>query len=215
MNFRWGWVWVLMVPASVACAGALEANAIWCEEEWLARSGDYAFSAPPDYRGLQKLWEGYADKCRGTVSYEAYAAIVYFYVDEPAKGRAILKTVAGKPSAYAHLFELAQLLIEARELLLASKPLDVASVAALDQKFAAYVRKYPDFAVGYSLLGDLEGELGRHDAAIELYQRALTRAPDDVRRWGIYRNLTIHYTEAGRYDEAYAAAGQTIGLKET
>jgi tetratricopeptide (TPR) repeat protein len=84
----------------------------------------------------------------------------------------------------------------------------------LDRRIMRVVEEYPGHPESYALLGAVESELGRHDVAIKLYETALADARG-TQKWGLYRNLTISYAEAGRYQQAYDAAGSTIALRRS
>lgn len=193
-------------------AHAFAGDAAWCEQEWLKQSAEYADRDVPDYRGLLSNWQQYAKQCSGTVAYEARLAFVYVQLDELDQARKALSGVT-TASKYQYLVDLVQALTEGKRLLL-DKTVSEPDLQELDRRFMGIVEKYPGHPESYALLGVVESELGRHDAAIRLYEVAL-EGSRGTQKWGLYRNLTISYAEAERYQAAYDAAGRTMALRKS
>lgn len=198
----------------MSVADASENVSSWCEQQWLTQSAEYADRDAPDYGGLLEHWRQYAARCSGTVAYEARLAFIYFYLDQPEKAKEALKPIVNKKSEYGHLVQLAQLLIEANELMIDQKP-DTARLDELEIKLLKFVRQYPQQLEGYGLLGGVETLLGHHDAAIKTLEKAALMTKSMNSKAGIYRNLTISYAQAGRYQDAYDAAGTAISLRKS
>ncbi len=139
-------------------------------------------------------------------------------MNEPAKARELLKKVAGKKSDYDHLVEIASLQTETSELFADNRGDKRPQMKALEGKYAAFVRKYPNFIPGYSMLGGIQSALDEHHEAIQTVIAALNNTPKDKRRssnlWSMYRNLTISFAETGDYRKALGAADVAYELKK-
>lgn len=204
----------IAVTAFIAPAHSAERDAGWCEQEWLKHSATHVDREVPDYRSLLTSWQQYATPCSGTVAYEARLAIIYLYLDQTARAEEALRGVVSAKSEYRHLVETAQVLIDAKKRV-RGKGVSERDLEELEHRFLDIVQKYPGHPEIYALLGAMESELGRHDAAVEFYKAALAGSPGMSQQWGVYRNLTISYADAGRYREAYDTAGATISRRKS
>ena len=74
----------------------------------------------------------------------------------------------------------------------------------------ALVRRYPDNATVWGLLGMCYWEVGRTDDAIAAYRQAIKLKPDFAEAWN---NLGGCYRKAGRTDDEIAAYQQAVKLK--
>ncbi len=210
----------LFVTASMA-ASLVEAESTqgdWCEQQWEIVSGDPGEGLQPSYKDILARWQQYGGKCAGSVAYEARLAILYAQMNEPAKAREVLKKVAGKKSDYDHLVEIASLQTEMSEVFADNRGDKRPQMKALEGKYAAFVRKYPNFIPGYSMLGGIQSALDEHPEAIQTLIAGLNNTPKDKRRspnlWSMYRNLAISYAGIGDYRKALGAADVAYELKK-
>ncbi len=194
-------------------AEASENIANWCEQEWLTQSAMFADKQPPDYNGLLERWQLYSNKCQGTVTYEARLAFVYYLLNQPEKAKIALQPIEYKKSEFAYLVEIAKTLIETAELPLSSSA-NVANLQDIEAKLRKLMEQHPDHIEIYGLLGGIETLLDHHEQAIQTLESALKFGNPFNSKAGVYRNLTINYAEIGRYQEAYEAAGNAIGLQK-
>jgi tetratricopeptide (TPR) repeat protein len=203
-------LWVL--PMTVA--NAIEDRSMWCEHQWLILSAEFADREKADYPRLLSAWKELDSTCRGTVSYEARMALIYYYLDQIDGAKAAIKSVRDTKSDYTYLVELVSTLLDLKELTDAGK-VNQTDLQKIDNEIYSYVKAYPDKPEGYALFGMVESQLGRHDAAIKLYEESLKKLPKTNQQWGVYRNMTISFTEVARYEESYHAAGKAISLHKT
>lgn len=75
--------------------------------------------------------------------------------------------------------------------------LDATPAMHKDRDFKTFLSLYEDRSL--AVLAELYSELGRHEKAIEAYQRAADRRPDDE---SMQRKLVLALARAGRHDEA-------------
>ncbi len=193
-------------------ANAAEAGAKWCEQQWLVEAAEFGNRDVPDYAGLRTRWQQYADKCRGTVAYEARLAITYAHLHQSDKARKVLKSVAGRSSEYAYLVELAGLQADTMELVSANS-LDEEHLREFERKYASFVKRYPSLVEGYGLLGGVQTMLGEYLNAAKTLEKALDIQPD-MRDWGLLRNLTIDYAALGVHQSAYVAASLALEVRK-
>ncbi|MDP3858175.1 MAG: hypothetical protein Q8Q73_10505 [Stagnimonas sp.] len=140
-------------------------------------------------------------------------AMIYFFLNDPGKARQILSQTKASSPKYEYLIELAQLLIESKEMAVAQQT-DDASMNGLEAKYVAFVTKYPEVMEGRALLGGLQTTMGNHGDAIRNLALA-TRADIPTLRAGIFRNLTISLAKLDRFPEAYQAANKTFSLHKS
>lgn len=69
-----------------------------------------------------------------------------------------------------------------------------------------------DYANAYSLLGGVYLELGKYEAAVEQYKKALLYETKESNKAGTYSNIGMLYTQMGRYNEALNYYKQAIEL---
>lgn len=82
--------------------------------------------------------------------------------------------------------------------------------AELEQAALAFVRRFPDHAVGWTALGLARTELGRHGEALADLQRSLDRSPGDA----MVRTYHAHVLKRlGRLSEAEAGYRQALSLQ--
>ncbi len=185
-------------------------SADWCERQWSIESSSVADLPHPDYELFLKRWLNYADRCSGTVIYESRLVTIYILLNMTDKAREILKPYANSTSAYKSIVEFSLLQADATDVI--NSKLDLDSVQKLEERYLQFVKKYPDFPDGFAVLGGLQTTLEKHVEAIKVLEVGL-RSSMDIS--GVYRNLTISYTEVGRYNEAMHAADQAYGLKKS
>ncbi len=205
---------ILVMSGACVTTEAAEDTASWCEREWLTQSAMFADKDQPDYSGLLERWEGYGGKCQGTVTYEARLAFVYYLLDQPEKARVALQPVEHKKSQYDFLVEIAKVLIETTELT-RSNSADTAHLERIEKNLQRLMKQHPDHVEVYGLLGGIETLLAHHEQAIEILESALKLGKSFNSKAGIYRNLTISYAEVDRYQDAYDAAENAMGLRRS
>ena len=179
-------------------------NADWCEQQWVKVSSKFGEGGDAD---LLPLWKKYEPQCAGTVSYEARLSIVYVLLGRTDKARELLTPLVNTSSTYKHLVEFSLLQADAADLTLGG--IKVEDVRLLEKKYDIFVKKYPKFLDGYAALGGLQTTLGMHEKAIKSLEIGL-RSPMDIS--GVYRNLTISYSEVGRFKDALLAADKAHEL---
>lgn len=181
-----------------------------CEQQWRLESAKATEQVPPDYLGLLQRWQKDEKQCAGTIAYEARLALAYVFVKQPDKAREVLKPLIKVRSDYSYLVDFSQLQIDYfTELLYGVSTME--NVRKLEGESLAFVKKYPDFPDGYGILGGLQTLLGKHSEAIKSLEVGLHSTMDVS---GVYRNLTISYTEVGRYEEAIRASGKAVELNK-
>ncbi|MDF2446009.1 MAG: Tetratricopeptide repeat [Moraxellaceae bacterium] len=196
----------LLVPAVLA-APAAKRPASWCEEQWRAQAPDYL--QRNDFNGLLARWQQLAPECRGTVAWESRLALVHSSLGDFAKARATLEGIDGLNSEYAWLAELMYLLNDSREHV-ATGRFDTDYAARLAGSWEEYIKAHPGRPEGYRELGSLHMLQGRYAEAVANLEKA-TAADSQV--WLVFRDLTIGYTELGRYQEALLAAAEATAKR--
>ena len=193
-------------------------TAAWCEQQWELVTADPGPAPQSPYKEMLARWQDYRGKCVGTIAYEARLAILYAQVGDSGKAREVLKRVEGKKSDYGYLVELASLQTELSEILADDRSDKQARVKQLTGKYAAFVKRHPDFPTGYFVLGGLQTTVEEHHEAIRTLIAGLNHTEKAKRRapnlWGVYRNLTISYAETGNYRTALGAADVAFELKK-
>lgn len=175
--------------------------AAWCEVQWRIESARAREEHPSDMTPLLRRWEGLADKCRGTVAYEARLAMARLLIGQVGEARVLLKSVNAAGSPYEYLVEFATVLCDSYALMNGSPTEEEAR--RVEKEMRAFVWRHPDFAEGHAVLGALQGGLGMHAEAIRSLELGL-RSSMDVS--GVYRNLTVSYVALERYQDAFRAA---------
>jgi tetratricopeptide (TPR) repeat protein len=189
---------------------ANSATAEWCEQQWSVESAKAVDRDPPDYPGFLTRWQQYGQQCSGTVAYEARLAFAYLFLKQPNKAREVLKPLGKTSSPYRYLVDFALLHADATDI--TNGVIKREDVIALEQKYAAFVRKYPDFADGYAVLGGLQTALEKHAEAIQSLEAGKQSSMDVS---SVYRNLTLSYTAMARYSEALETADKAFRLKNS
>lgn len=209
---------IVFITVLFTCAAAFlmtsqakSATPEWCEEQWAVESANTYEQASPNYQVLLQKWQQLSDKCAGTEVYEARLAVVYISLNELDKAREILKPILNKPSKYSYLAEFVSLHADAVEFE-KNGQLNDDSMSILEQKYLGFVKKYPDFIEGYAALGNSQAFLDKHEEAIKSFEKAL-QTP--MNKSGLYRNLTISYSAAGRYQDALTASGKAVELNNS
>jgi len=190
----------------------------WCEQQWEIVSAETGDGLQPPYKDVLARWQQYSGKCAGSVVYEARIALLYAQMGQTAKARETLRSVAGKTPEYDYLIEIASLQAELSDVLSDDRGDKKAQVTGLEAKYAAFVKKYPNWVPGYSMLGCIQTSLDNHNEAIQTLIAGLNHTEKDKRRspnlWGMYRNLTISFAETGDYRRALGAADVAYELKK-
>jgi tetratricopeptide (TPR) repeat protein len=203
----------MAAPAgSSSAASSLSAAA--CEDRWLQISASSLGAAGGEYARLVADWRDIAPACKGTGVYEARLAIALAMADNFVDGKATLASVKVTDKTYAYLPELAALVIELME---GAQTADrdrgnPRALIPVRTKLQRYVQKYPSVAEGFGLLGNTQTLTDQHAEAVKSLARALTLSRNKQDKFGIYRNLTISYSELGQYEQAFNAAGEAYEL---
>jgi tetratricopeptide (TPR) repeat protein len=199
----------LLAPAALAAAAAPAAkrSGAWCEKQWSAQAPDYL--QRNDFDGLLARWQQLAPECRGTVAWESRLALVHSSLGDFGAARATLEGIDGLDSEYAWLAELMFLLNDSREHV-ATGRFDADYAARLADSWAEYIKAHPGRPEGYRELGNLYMLQGRYAEAVANLEKA-TAADSQV--WLVFRDLTIGYTELGRYQEALLAAAEATAKR--
>ena len=179
-----------------------------CDERWSKLSA----AAGSNYNQLLSFWTEEAARCRESQRYLARLALIDFFLDRPADGKVLLSELSAAQLQAEPLNKLALLLIDG-SMMKADPTHGESAFASLEARTREYVKENPNDLVGASLLGDLLSEMGQYDSAIDIYVRVLNSMKPSPKGAGILRNLTITYSEAGRYQEAYDAASMALAQK--
>lgn len=126
---------------------------------------------------------------------------------QPDKAREVLKPLARTPSDYSYLVDFSLLHADMAEVM--NRTIKMEDVRRLEEKYLAFVKRYPEFPDGHGMLGGIQTILEKHDDAIKSLEVGLRSAMDVS---GVYRNLTISYTAVGRYEEAIRVADKAFQL---
>jgi len=183
--------------------------AAWCEGQWRVESARAAQESPGDLAPLLRRWEAFADRCRGTVAYEARLAMLRAMLGQTGEARALLKSLDATSSPYRYLVEFATVLCDYFALMNGSPTPEEAR--HVERELRAFVGRHPDFADGHAVLGALQGAIGMHEEAIRSLQLGL-RSSMDVS--GVYRNLAESYVALERYEDAFRAAENAYRLNK-
>lgn len=186
------------------------ASAASCDQEWQKLSEQYVTKAPADYAGMLSAWKALGKSCEGQ-TYRARLGLIYFYLDRPQDAQTAIAELS--PDSREPVVQLVQILIDAAFLREKRTPSET-ELKSMEQRLIRFSDAHPTDVVGMSLLADIVGELGRHEIAISLYERALSSLQPTPAAAGVMRNLTISYSEVGRHQEAFDMAGQAVAFNK-
>lgn len=180
-----------------------------CDDQWRDLSATYTQQSPANYQGMLSSWKSLETECAGSARYRARLALIYYFLDQPKAGKGALARIGEAEGQREPLVQLVGILTDVA-LLRESGQANEAGLKEIEQRVHAYVESNPTDVAGVSLLADVWSELGRHDAAIALYEQVLRSTGPSPRVAGVMRNLTITYAEAGQFQDAYELAGHAV-----
>lgn len=197
---------------STGVTDAAESRITFCERQWDDLSSKHAKTSAADYEGLLNSWKSLDKECGSLPTYKARMALVYFYLDRLKEAHSELVTLSPE-NRQNLLVRVVEILVDL-SLLNERKggQLNTTELTQFDTRIRSVLKDKPTDPGALTLLADVSSELGKHELAIELYEKALEAVAPSPRGWGILRNLTIAYGAANRYEEAYDMAGKSLAL---